>query len=439
MILCLIHALLFFLSNINTIVAHIPHGIPTQEQAINDNSKPILQQKQAPDNNTKPVPKTETQKYIRVLLTEYPCDTFTSLDFTLISEQGLMIRSPYNSTTVNSYTQKKCTLSYKNKNLYLILSPKKKIDIAEPSLEISSKNNIVSLNGAHYNGTIIIRKYHNTIMVINKLEIEDYISSVIRSEISPSWHPWMQELHSIISRSYAVSLMVEARSKGWIYDIKNSNWHQVYNGVHNFNHLRTAVNNTKGKILMFHGNVARTMFDACCGGIIPGNIRTQDKYSPYVFRKNRCTCCSNHKEYSWKSDLYLPSFIAQLKKISKKVAQRIALLHNTITDVKVIDKDKAGIVYKIALIGSRKKQIHITYNELNCAIRGKLKSRAFSIKVIKDRIVFTGNGIGHLRGLCQIGALEQIQKKAHEGKTKDEAIKEVLSFYYPDTKIGHLI
>lgn len=424
-ILCLMQTILLALTVIDTVVAHVPHGVPVTERAIDVNQKPVV--------------KPETQKYIRVLLTEYPCDSFKNLDFTLVSPKGLLVRHPYNNVSGNTYPQKKITLSYKNGHFQLILSAKEKIKISELSLEISSKNNIISLNGARYNGTIIIRKYQNSIMVINKLEIEEYISSVIRSEISPSWHAWMQELHSIISRSYAVSLMVEARSKGWIYDIKNTNWHQVYNGVHNYDHLRTAVNNTQGKILMFRGNVARTMFDTCCGGIIPGNIRNQDKYSPYVFRKNRCTFCNNHKEYSWKYDVYLPSFIAQLKKSNKKVAQRIALLHGIITDVKVIDKDKAGMVYKIALIGSRKKQINLTYSELNAAIHGKLKSHAFSIKTTKDRVVFTGNGIGHQRGLCQIGAMEQLLKKEREGKKKEIAIKEVLSFYYPGTKIGHLI
>jgi SpoIID/LytB domain protein len=424
-ILCLIQLLLLTLGIINPIVAHVPHGVPAQERAIDTHAKPDV--------------KPETQKHIRVLLTEYPCDSFKTLDFTLASSQELLIRHPYNNATVNTHTPKKFTISYKKGHFQLILNAKEKINISELSLEISSRNNIVSLNGSRYNGNIIIRKYHNSIMVINKLEIEDYISSVIRSEISPSWHAWMQELHSIISRSYAVSLMVEARSKGWVYDIKNTNIHQVYNGFHHYNHLRDAVYSTKGKILMYHGNVARTMFDTCCGGVTPGNIRNQDKYSPYVFRKNRCTFCKNHKEYSWKCDLYLPSFIAQLKKSNKKVAQRIALLRGTVTNVTIIDKDKAGKVYKIALIGSRKKQITIAYNELNAAIHGKLKSRVFSIKIINDRIVFMGNGTGHLCGLCQIGAMEQLLKKEREGKKKDVAIKETLAFYYPDTKIGHLI
>lgn len=423
-ILCLIQLLLLTLGVINPVVAHVPHGVPAQERAIDTHEKPDV--------------KPGTQKYIRVLLAEYPCDSFKTLDFTLASSQELLIRHPYNNATVDN-TPKKFTLSYNNGHFQLTLSAKEKINISELSLEISSKNNIVSLNGSRYNGNIIIRKYHNAIMVINKLEIEDYISSVIRSEISPSWHAWMQELHSIISRSYAVSLMVEARCKGWVYDIKNTNIHQVYNGFHQYNHLRDAVYSTKGKILMYHGNVARTMFDTCCGGVIPGNIRNQDKYSPYVFRKNKCAFCSNHKEYSWKYDLYLPSFIAQLKKSNKKVAQRMALLRSTVTEVKVIDKDKAGMVYKIALIGSRKKQINLTYSELHAAIHGKLKSRAFSIHVIKDRVVFTGHGIGHQRGLCQIGAMEQLLKKEREGKKKDVAIKETLAFYYPGTKIGHLI
>ena len=50
------------------------------------------------------------------------------------------------------------------------------------------------------------------------------------------------------------------------------------------------------------------------------------------------------------------------------------------------------------------------------------------MRVAGDRIIFNGRGSGHGVGLCQIGA----EVMGEEGKS----YREILSFYYPGTRLG---
>jgi stage II sporulation protein D len=58
----------------------------------------------------------------------------------------------------------------------------------------------------------------------------------------------------------------------------------------------------------------------------------------------------------------------------------------------------------------------------------RLKSNWYDVTNVGDRIVFNGRGSGHGVGLCQIGA-EVMGEEGH-------SYHEILSFYYPGTKLG---
>jgi stage II sporulation protein D len=58
----------------------------------------------------------------------------------------------------------------------------------------------------------------------------------------------------------------------------------------------------------------------------------------------------------------------------------------------------------------------------------RLKSNWYEVTNAGDRIVFNGRGSGHGVGLCQVGA-EVMGDEGH-------SYREILSFYYPGTKLG---
>ena len=58
----------------------------------------------------------------------------------------------------------------------------------------------------------------------------------------------------------------------------------------------------------------------------------------------------------------------------------------------------------------------------------RLKSNLYDVSDHGDRIVFHGRGSGHGVGLCQVGA-EVMGEEGH-------SYREILSFYYPGTRLG---
>jgi len=376
-----------------------------------------------------------TSRKIRVLLEEIDLEKESiqkNNKIVLKSPNGFVLESPSGSGNTALFQNKELCISHKNNELYLRCKDQKYRKIKSNNLEICNSSQCLNVDKSNYQGSIttILDNDRNRLLIINTLDLEDYVYSVLGSEAISSWPMNMLKIQAIASRTFAVFSMQQAgkKNKSLFYDIKNTNYDQIYKGLHKSQHLRTAVNETRGIILKYKDNVALTMFDICCGGVVPGHLRYRDNSKPYLCRTQRCTHCSNATFYRWKEDVHHNTFLAQLKK-NPKLATKLKNFGDKLTDIQIIDKDKAGLVHKIKLIGPRKHVI-LAGKELKPAFKNGMKSNAFSIKKTKDRIVTVGNGYGHHTGLCQWGAKALVDNGWH--------YKKILNFYYPNTKLSTL-
>lgn len=382
------------------------------------------------------VPDVVSRK-IRVLLEEVDLGTDDATEknkkIVLKSNNGFVLESPSGSGNTALFQDKELCISNKKNQLYLKCKDQKYRRIKHNNLEICNSSQCLNANGSNYQGsiTVLLDSDRNRLLIINTLDLEDYVYSVLRSEAITSWPMNMLKIQAIASRTFAVFSMQQAgkKNKSSLYDIKNTNHAQIYKGLHSSHHLRTAVNETRGVILKYKDNVALTMFDICCGGVVPGHLRYRDSSKPYLCRTERCTHCSNAKFYRWKEDVHHNTFLAQLKK-NPKLEAKLKHFGDKLTDIQIIDKDKAGLVHKIKLIGPR-KHVVLAGKDLKPAFKNGMRSNAFSIKKIKDRIVTLGNGYGHHTGLCQWGAKALVDNGWH--------YKKILNFYYPNTKLSTLL
>ena len=320
----------------------------------------------------------------------------------------------------------------RGKQLYLQCKDHRYRRIKYDNIEVCSPQRTLTLGGTSYQGSLIIKvdAESGSVLIINKLPLEDYVYSVVRYESIPSWPLGMQKLQAVISRTYAVFLMQQARIKNPKYphyDLKNTNLHQVYNGTHNCTHLRQAVDETSDLIVTYNGNVALTMFDICCGGAIPAHMRYNDKWKPYLERRQACVYCINSKSFQWKEDIHINTFLNHLKS-SPKLAKKVKNFTGPITNITISNSDKAGIVHNVKISDKNNKAIIITGNDIRGLYPRKIKSLLFSIKKIRDRIVITGKGYGHLRGVCQMGCKELV--------SRGWSIRKILNFYYPNTTLS---
>ena len=295
---------------------------------------------------------------------------------------------------------------------------------------LPSSGNTLSMNGKEYDGglSFLITKDGKT-QVINTLRLDDYVHAVACCESILSWKMAMFEVQVILVRSYAVYQIIASRKKKLSYDIKNSNLHQTYKGKNGFAKLREAVNSTKDMIVAYKNKVALTMYDICCGGIVTADMRQPNfNDAPHLARRTPCCYCFGCKAYSWHIEYSEEDFLKKLKN-NPNLKEEFNNF-GRLMDVNVIDKDKAGVVFKVQLKGTNKTVV-VEGKTLWSLMKDKVKSQFFTIKKSLTshgaKIIINGRGDGHLVGLCQMGA----NKLVSQGWD----FKRVLSFYYPGTKI----
>ncbi|HZW61205.1 MAG TPA: SpoIID/LytB domain-containing protein [Candidatus Babeliales bacterium] len=280
----------------------------------------------------------------------------------------------------------------------------------------------ITFEGNHYQGGFLVTSHKGKLLLINNLEIEEYVTGVLRSEGWPGWPLEINKVMAVACRTYVIAMVQQSKLKKLPYHIKNTNAHQTYCGAHNDEVLKLAVEQTKGLFLAYKGKPITAMFDSCCGGIIPAKIKGFDfNKAPYLKRTYACPHCKGCKIYHWQAHFTLTKLanilhaeFPQLKKIKS---------------IKITKKDDAGIVHEVAIQGL-KRTVLISGKKLYSLLQPKVKSRTFSLATKGDAITFKGRGYGHQLGLCQWGAREMVRK--------GYGFKDILSYYYPKTNFMRL-
>jgi stage II sporulation protein D len=305
----------------------------------------------------------------------------------------------------------------------------KKLD--KTALRISSTDNRCSYLNNVYAGDIALIVSDGHWYIINNIPLEDYVYSVIRSEGWPGWPLEVNKVFAIMVRTYAVHKIMltknmkahaHKRTKKPLYDIKSTNIHQTYKGLHDFEHLHQAVKETENLILSYNKQPIVAMYDSCCGGVIPAQLTGFDfKTNPYLARSYPCTYCTDCKLYSWKF-VYSHDLLIELLQ-----AEIPGLKH--IKDIRVTHADKAGKVLEAQVKTARAhKKISGTILYRLCK---DVRSFCYTIKKEGDTFVFEGKGFGHHVGVCQWGVRNMVKKGF--------MCKEILDYYYPGTELMKLV
>jgi len=288
-------------------------------------------------------------------------------------------------------------------------------------LRITALDSHVLFDNNTYLGTFYLHKNQNNLEIINKLPLEDYVDSVLKTEGWPGWTLETYKIFAITCRTYAIYQMQQARKKKQHYHVKPTNAHQTYYGIHSCPTIKEAIKQTEGVFLSYKNKPILAMFDSCCGGIIPAQITNtiNFKEAPYLARTYPCTHCKGLKIYSWNKDFTINNLRKNLQ---------VSIPHlKTITDI-ITQKDKAGVV-KTIIVKDGKKQFKLDGKKLY-SLLPEIKSFAFTCTKRKNNITIKGRGYGHHLGLCQWGANELVKKKW--------PYKRILNFYYPGTSLMKL-
>ncbi|MCM1005834.1 MAG: SpoIID/LytB domain-containing protein [Prevotella sp.] len=316
-----------------------------------------------------------------------------------------------------------------------------------------------------YPGIIQVLKKDACTHLINILKAEQYLQSVVGSEMHPEAPAEFVKAHSIIARSWLMRMLYSRKSVkpeqsgdnkfiSWTdaslhthFDICSDDHCQRYQGIGSVSESsRNAVESTRGLVLLdSNGEIADTRYSKCCGSTTElfSTCWADTDYSylvskqdPYCNPQRLKSATARHSHLLKDYDAATTDYYEWQETVPKElVRQNLKKLYGTdfgeVLHIKPLKHGPSGRIYKLEVECSDSKVI--IGKEL--AIRkllstNHLLSSAFLIKETPHEFILNGRGWGHGVGLCQIGAAVM----AVEGMNCEQ----ILSFYYPGTSLSKI-
>jgi stage II sporulation protein D (peptidoglycan lytic transglycosylase) len=287
-------------------------------------------------------------------------------------------------------------------------------------VELRGRNGEIVLNGMTLPGRVIVRRQSNRLLVVNELDIEEYLKGVVPMEMNAAWHLEALKVQAIAARTYAIYQMRQGGKKD--FDILASTKDQVYRGRSGAHpNVLRAVEQTRNLILTHGGLPIFAAYSSTAAGTTEDAMYVWSLDLPYL-KGVECPFDIDSPHYQWRTDVALPHLERRLREEGFPVG--------IIASIDPAFFSRSG----------RVAQVRILHSEGELFLRGEdlrrvvgytvLSSTMFDLELAGLRIQFTGRGAGHGVGLCQWGA-KVLAERGYSAET-------ILDYYYPGTEIRTL-
>ena len=319
-------------------------------------------------------------------------------------------------------------------------------------------------------GTLRLVVDADHITAINELPVEQYLVSVISSEMSAASSLEFLKAHAVISRSWLLAQIEKRRQLGeggqnnffsftkkddelirWydredhsIFDVCADDHCQRYQGITRQSNpaVVEAVRQTRGQVLTYDGQICDARFSKCCGGQTEEfQYCWEDTPKPYL-RSVADPYCNTQDERILKQvlndydqetvDFYRWTVSYTAKQLTDLVNRKLKMDLGTITDLQPLDRGKSGRIWRLRIVGTKGSFVIGKELEIRRALsETHLLSSAFDVERTADGgFLLKGSGWGHGVGLCQIGAAVM----GEQGKKYDE----ILRYYYSGANVERI-
>lgn len=279
------------------------------------------------------------------------------------------------------------------------------------TLTLESDSGVVTWRDRSYRGALSLRADGSDILVINSLNLEDYLRSVVPSEMQASWPLEALKAQAVAARSYLLS-SYDAASP---YDICATTDCQVYKGLQ-AEHPRSsqAIDETRGLVLSYDGTVARTYYHADSGGFTASGEEVWGVDKPYLQARTDVAMRSPHRD--WQRRIDPDKIAASLTRMGVDIG--------VIEAFRILAVSESGRVERAQVVGSDGATL----------LEGKLLTKLLRLWGMKSTrfemvggLTVRGNGWGHGVGMSQYGARSMARSQ--------HSFDAILTFYYPGTAV----
>lgn len=340
-----------------------------------------------------------------------------------------------------------------------------------------------------FKGSLKIIIENEKLTAINVIPIEDYLTSVISSEMSATASPELLKAHAVISRSWLLNkwriekeessqLLNSSEFIKWYdheahqhFDVCADDHCQRYQGITRASTPQAieAVSTTRGEVLMYEGRICDARFSKCCGGAFeefqncwenvkhPYLVKQRDskvettlpnfqeeaeaekwiRTSPTAFcntqdKKILGQVLNNYDQET--TDFYRWKVRYTQQELSQLIRKRSGIDFGNIIDLIPVERGTSGRLVRLRIVGTLRTLTIGKELEIRRTLSpSHLYSSAFVIDKegedngLPAHFTLTGAGWGHGVGLCQIGAAVMGEQ--------GYVYKEILSHYYPGSTL----
>ena len=315
-----------------------------------------------------------------------------------------------------------------------------------------------------YQGSLEISQEKEGLLLLNDLDVEDYLTKVVPSEMPSSYEMEALKAQAVCARTYAYRQIKANAYSRYGAHVDDSTNYQVYNNTASSERTDAAVKETCGQMVFYGDKAAETYyFSTSCGHTTDGTIWGADQSAvPYLkgvaltddrtvmkelkdndsfetFIKDKKTYDSSFPMYRWET-----------KFTNRDLEKKVSGI-GEIQAVFVTERGTGGIAKKLKIYGSEgekivsgESQIRSILGDESLVYRkndGKTQTGWSSMpsayiaidETARDEEsglrTFTvwGGGYGHGVGMSQNGA----QQMAREGND----YKDILTFFYEGAEV----
>lgn len=411
-----------------------------------------------------PVPSIKDMVFLRIGLvkTENPVELKSSSQILISAKNGKVISFSKNDSDSFFVLSKS-----KDNKLNLTNSKGENLVVAEPiifkpldsqgtirifNVKFGTNNFWASEQDRSYRGEVEIKVTAKGISIVNIVSLEEYLYSVVPSEMPSGWHKEALKAQAVAARSEAMAKIGRHKDEG--FDFCAEVHCQSYSGVEVETEATSlAVDETRGQFLAYKGLPVDAIYSSNCGGHTQSNIFSDKKKISYLVS----TLDSNDSLglefplFPWELEGWLKTppkglfcDLSEYQKSSnfrwvriysaaemEELVGSVVDLHG-IKKIVILRRNDSGHIDAVKVIGANlSKTIEKEFNIRK--IFGNLRSSMFKIEMKyaldgnPEQFIFYGGGWGHGVGMCQAGAW---------GMAKfGRSYRDILRHYFKDTEL----
>ena len=305
----------------------------------------------------------------------------------------------------------------------------------------------------------------NVVTAVDRIGVEDYLLSVISSEMKSTAGLELLKAHAVISRSWALSRIRDRKMsvsgtrgrdsdirdikdvKHVMFDVCADDCCQRYQGLTMAvgPKVREAIDATWGEVLTYQGALCDARYSKCCGGLserfstcwdgpdVPYLQPVEDRPAPGA--RDFCDCENASvlvqvlNDYDLETrDFYRWEVRYTRDQLTGILRRKAGVDVGPVSALEPLERGASGRICRLRISGpggsveiGKELAIRMALSE-SC-----LKSSAFDVEWQGDEVVLRGRGWGHGVGLCQIGAAVM----AEEGYD----YRQILTHYYRGAEV----